>query len=209
MTARRRFACLLTSACLLGLVFTSAAPAAQEVFLRLDGIPGESRDVRFKDTIDVLAFQWGVSATGGVRPAFQNFSFTKRVDQASPLLLQRAAAGQVIPRATVSVRDAGKPQDFLVYCMTDVRVTELSTSGSGGRGPADRAARALLRHHLPDLPQAEPGRNAEHAVHRRLRHRAQRAAQRLGLLRREAAELRTARTATRPRRWRGSSSGSG
>jgi type VI secretion system secreted protein Hcp len=132
MTARRRFACLLTSACLLGLVFTSAAPAAQEVFLRLDGIPGESRDVRFKDTIDVLSFQWGVSSAGGARPAFQNFSFTKRVDQASPLLLQRAAAGQAIPRATVTIRDAGKPQEFLVYCLTDVRVTELSTSGSGG-----------------------------------------------------------------------------
>jgi type VI secretion system secreted protein Hcp len=139
MTARRRFARLLMSACLLGLLLPSAAPAAMEAFLRLDGIPGESRDARFKDTIDVLAFSWGVSAAA-TRPAFQDFSFSKRVDQASPLLLQRAAAGQAIPRATLSIRDAGKPQDFLVYCMTDVRVTSLATSGSAGE---DRPAEQL------------------------------------------------------------------
>ena len=140
MTARQRCTCLLMSTCLLGLLLTPAAQAAQEAFLRLDGIPGESRDARFKDTIDVLAFSWGVSAAG-TRPAFQNFSFSKRVDQASPLLLQRVAAGQVIPRATLSVRDAGKPQDFLVYCLTDVRVTELATSGSAGDDrPAEQVA---------------------------------------------------------------------
>ena len=63
------------------------------------------------------------------------------MDQASPLLLLRAAGGQAIPRATVSVRDAGEPQDFLVFCMTDVRVTELATSGSTGEDrPTEQVA---------------------------------------------------------------------
>jgi type VI secretion system secreted protein Hcp len=133
MTARRRFAGLLMSACVLALLLPSAAHAAQQSFLRLDGIPGESRDVRHKDTIEVLSFAWGVSTTAtATRPSFQSFSFTKRVDQASPLLLLRAAGGQVIPRATFSVRDTGNTQEYLVYCMTNVLVTELATSGSTG-----------------------------------------------------------------------------
>jgi type VI secretion system secreted protein Hcp len=138
MTARRLFACLLTSACALALLLAPAASAAPELFLRLDGIPGESTNSRHANEIDVLAYSWGVSAPAGARPAFQNLSITKRVDRASPSLLLSAAGNRVIPSATLSVGEPGaSAQDFLRYCMTNVRVEDLSTSGSAGDRPTE------------------------------------------------------------------------
>ena len=98
MTARRLFTCLLTPACVLALVLPGPH-AAPELFLKLDGIPGESARDRHANKIDVLSFSWGVSAPTDGRPSFQDFSFTKRVDRASPQLLIRAAGGQAIPSA--------------------------------------------------------------------------------------------------------------
>ena len=135
MTKARLVACLLVPAWALALLLPAPAPAAQDFFLQMDGIPGESVDARHRDAIDVLSFSWGVNA-GRNRPAFQDFSFTKRVDQASPQLFLRAADGQAMRIAVLSVRSAGERQDdFLKYCLTDVRVTGVSTSGSAG---ADR-----------------------------------------------------------------------
>lgn len=132
MTKPRLVAYLLVSAFSLALLLPAAAFAAQNVFLRIDGIPGESVDDRHKDAIDVLSFSWGVSA-GKDRAQFQDFSFTKRVDQASPQLVLRAAGGQAIPVAVLTMRSAGERQDdFLKYCLTDVRVTSVSTAGSTG-----------------------------------------------------------------------------
>jgi type VI secretion system secreted protein Hcp len=132
MTARRLFTCLLTPACVLALVLPQAAQAAPELFLELDGIPGESADERHADAIEVFSFSWGVGSAGDARPSFSSFTFTKRVDRASPQLLLRVAGGQVIPSAVFSVGDTANRQDFLEYCMTNVRVRDLSTAGSAG-----------------------------------------------------------------------------
>ena len=131
MTKARLVACLLVPIWALGLLLPTAAPAAQNLFLKIPGIPGESQDSRHKDEIEVLAYSWGVTADRNQKAAFKDFAFTKHVDQASPQLLLHAAGGQAIPAAVLLVRGAGeRPEDFLTYCLTDVRVTGVSTAGS-------------------------------------------------------------------------------
>jgi type VI secretion system secreted protein Hcp len=131
MTKPRFVASLLMSACAVALLLPASAPAAQDFFLKLDGIPGESPDVRHTDEIEVLSYSWGVTATDGARAKFADFSFNKRVDRASPQLFVSAASGQAIGSALLTVRKAGQdPMDYLTYCMTDVRVTAVSTAGN-------------------------------------------------------------------------------
>lgn len=132
MLKPRSLASLVTGACALALLLPAAAPAAQDTFLKIDGIPGESLDAKHKDEIDVLSWNWGVSANNKSKPKFQDFSLTKRVDSASPQLLVNIASGRASRTALLTVRKPGdKPIEYLTYCMTDVQVTGLSTAGDG------------------------------------------------------------------------------
>ena len=68
---------------------------AVDMFLKIDGIPGESTDDRHKDEIDILSYAWGESQLGtGMheragrylhgKMAMQDFHFAMRVSKASP-----------------------------------------------------------------------------------------------------------------------------
>ena len=55
------------------------------------------------------------------------------MDQASPLLLSRCAAGTPISKATLYVRKAGvNPIEYIKIQLTNVLVSSVSTGGSGG-----------------------------------------------------------------------------
>ena len=118
---------------------------ACDMFLEIDGIKGESTDEKHKDTIEIEAFSWGAnnsvsigSATtgGGVGKAeFSDFSFTKRVDIASPKLALIAARGEHIKSAKLYIRKAGGAAgqvDYQVYEFTTIFVTGINISGGGG-----------------------------------------------------------------------------
>jgi type VI secretion system secreted protein Hcp len=112
----------------------ATAGAAVDMFLKLDGIPGETNDEQFQGATDVLAYSWGASnTTGRARPSFQDLSVTKYLDSTSPVLLSRLASGQTIPSAQLSVRKAGEhPNVITRICLTNVSVHAISGGGSGG-----------------------------------------------------------------------------
>ncbi len=107
-----------------------------------DKIKGESRDRDQKDNIDVLAWSWGLSQTGSFhigggggagRANFQDFSFTKYIDKASPALQQHCAGGTHIPKVKFLARKAGKtPQKYLEITLDKVIVAGVATGGSNG-----------------------------------------------------------------------------
>jgi type VI secretion system secreted protein Hcp len=116
---------------------------AVDMFLKIDGIPGESKDKVHKDRIDVLAWSWGASNSGTAHVGggagagkvnVQDISFTKYLDKASPELFLRCCNGKHIPESTLIMRKAGgeSPLEYLTITMTDVMVTSYSTGGSGG-----------------------------------------------------------------------------
>ena len=114
------------------------------MFLKLDGIDGESRDAKHKGEIEIESFSWGAShpvASGGGaggaagKVSLQDFSFTTPVSKASPKLFLACASGQHIKSALLTVRRAGgQQQDFLKVTMSDVRVSNWTQHG--GAEPA-------------------------------------------------------------------------
>lgn len=112
------------------------------MFLKVDGIPGESLDAKHKGEIDIESFSWGLSrppaapgagggATGRVVP--QDFSFTSPVSKASPKLFLACAQSQHIKSAHITVRKTGaQQQDFLKLTMSDVTVSSyVQVAGDG------------------------------------------------------------------------------
>jgi len=127
------------------LLFVSNSPAALDMFLKLDDIPGESTVKGHATEIDVLAFSWGMSnpgtistAGGGIiagKPQFQELSLTKYVDLASPLLMTAAATGKHIPTAKFTVlrsTSTAGSKNYYTVTLTEALVTSVATGGSGG-----------------------------------------------------------------------------
>jgi len=116
---------------------------AMDMFLKIEGIPGESRDKTHKDEIDVLAWSWGASnsgtghlggGSGAGKVNVQDMSFTKYIDKASPDLFLRCCDGKHVTKATLVVRKAGgeAPLEYLTITMEDILISSYSTGGSGG-----------------------------------------------------------------------------
>lgn len=115
---------------------------AVDIFLKIAGIPGESRDGKHKDEIEVLSYSWGLSQGGTAaagagaaagKASFQDFSFTMPVSKASPKLWLACASGQRLADATLTVRRAGEQQlEFLVYSLSDCAVTSYQQGGAEG-----------------------------------------------------------------------------
>jgi type VI secretion system secreted protein Hcp len=115
---------------------------AVDFFLKIDGIPGESKDDKHKGEIDVLAFSWGLSQTGighvgggsgAGKVQFQDLSFTHYIDKSTTDLMFSCASGKHIKSAILVARKAGgKPLEYLKIKLTDILVSSVSTGGSGG-----------------------------------------------------------------------------
>jgi type VI secretion system secreted protein Hcp len=113
-----------------------------DMFLKIEGIQGDSIDKTHTDEISVLAWSWGMSQSGTMhiaagggagKVAVQDISITKYVDRATPNLMQKCCTGEHYPSAILTVRKAGTdPLEYLVLTLTDVLVTSISTGGSGG-----------------------------------------------------------------------------
>ena len=115
---------------------------AVDMFIKLDGIKGESRDAKHKGEIDVLAWSWGLSNSGTLHQGggggagkanFQDISFTKYVDAGSADLALSCANGKHLKSAKLIVRKAGEnPLEYIIIELGETLVTSLSTGGSGG-----------------------------------------------------------------------------
>jgi len=115
---------------------------AVDIFIKIDGVDGESKDSIHKGEIDVLAWSWGMSQSGTTHTGggggagkvnVQDLSLTKYVDKATPLLMLFCSNGKHVAEATLVVRKAGETAiEYITIKMTDLIVTSVSTGGSGG-----------------------------------------------------------------------------
>jgi type VI secretion system secreted protein Hcp len=117
--------------------------AAQDYFLKLAGIPGESLDDKHKDEIDILSWSWGCTQSGTMgagggggagKVTFADISFTAKLSKASPKLALACCTGEHITTpAILTCRKAGKDQqEYLTYKLTDFLISSYHTSGGGG-----------------------------------------------------------------------------
>ena len=120
---------------------------AYDAFLKLTGVTGESQKENHTGEIDLMSFSWGASNGSSVgtgtgvsvgKVAVSDFSVMKATDSSSPPLFQKCCDGSVIATGVVTLQRqvSGTATPYLVYTFTNVYVTSLQWSGSGGAGDA-------------------------------------------------------------------------
>lgn len=118
--------------------------AKGDMFLKLEGIEGESQDEKKPNHIEIQSFSFGGSnngsfstATGGgtSKTNLQDVHFTKQIDKSSPNLFGILTNGKHIDKATITVRKAGgDPKDYLTITLTPCMVSSYNISGHDGGG---------------------------------------------------------------------------
>ena len=138
------------------------------MFLKLDGIEGESRDARHKGEIEIESFSWGASDPGTAagsgastgRVTMQDFSFTTPVTRASPKLFLALVEHRRLKTALLTVRRAGaQQQDFLKVTMSEVQISGWKQD-SGAEVPMDAVSmnfRKVQIAYTGQRPDGTPG----------------------------------------------------
>ena len=141
---------------------------AEQWFLKIDGIQGESTDVHHQGEIDVLSWSWGVSRPdggggggggGAGKAAFQDFHVLTRISAASPLLLLACATGKHIATAVLSGVRAGASATtpFLTYRLSDVTVGSVDHSDGEMDAPAEQFSLTYMKVEVTYRPQTKTG----------------------------------------------------
>ncbi|SRR5208282_3376584 len=121
---------------------------ASDMFLDLDGIEGESKDKDFKDKIDIFSFSVNLNnagaghyggGSGAGKANISDFTIGKLVDKSSATLYKFCYQGKHIATGTIHIRKAGgdSPVEYLKYEMSEVFISNVSTSDSAGGGIAN------------------------------------------------------------------------
>src|ERR1041385_97283 len=150
--------------------------AAVDYYLKIDGIPGESTDSKHKNEIDIESWSWGetndgTSAYGGGggagKVSMQDFSFTMRVNKASPKLFLACATGDHIKEALLTCRKAGKEQqEYLKIKFSELLVSSYQTGGSNGDVvPVDQITFNFSKIEFNYAPQKSDGKLDSPVVH--------------------------------------------
>ena len=114
---------------------------AQDIFLKVDGIEGESKDEIHINEIDVISWRWRVSQQssmhsgsggGAAKASVSDLEFTHMIDRASPNLAKYCHAGKHIPEAKLTMRKSGGlPHEFIRITMYDVIVSHVEPIAGG------------------------------------------------------------------------------
>jgi len=113
---------------------------AVDIFLKLDGVAGKSKDkVRSKE-IDILSWSWGMANRGSAHVGggagrgkvnVQDMSLSKYIDRSSPKLMLACCNGTHYKDALLTVRKVGgNPVEYFKVKLKTVLTSGVSTGGS-------------------------------------------------------------------------------
>lgn len=113
------------------------------IFLKIDGINGESKITGHTNEIEVVSFshgvsqpiQWKQSNTGRTvgRADHQDFTITKHIDLATPTLNEACCQGKQLGTITVTLTrvDGAQVLDYMKYTLEKPLISSISISGGG------------------------------------------------------------------------------
>jgi type VI secretion system secreted protein Hcp len=140
-----------------------------EIFLKLDGIEGESKVKGFEKSIDVLSFSWGASnpssvarggGSGAGRADFSSISIQKEVDLSSDKMMKAVSKGTHFAKGSLHVREAGgdTPVEYYVLELKRVFVDSFNVGGAQGGGkPTESLSFSYEEVKLKYIEQTEKG----------------------------------------------------
>lgn len=122
---------------------------SDNIFLKLDGIPGSATEKGYAAQINVDSFQFGggVAVSGGTgkmgdrtagKVSLADITITKGLDEATHLLIKHLTQGKVIPKAlfTFVAATNAEAEKYLEVTLENVIVSSFSQS-SGGEKPTE------------------------------------------------------------------------
>ncbi len=143
---------------------------AIDMFLKIDGVDGESSDDRHRNEIALLSFSWGEArltpdggaGTGGSvgKVTMQDFHFTTLVNKSSPRLFLACAKGEHFKTAVLTVRRTGaQPTDFFIWRLSNIVVSGYQSSAelAGGVLPTDHVTMGFSKIELEYRPMNPDG----------------------------------------------------
>jgi type VI secretion system secreted protein Hcp len=124
----------------------TAPPAAQQWFMRIEGVEGEATGESYKGWIEILSYEQSIERSDAKNSGasrrrgsaeFSDIAVTKELDKATPKLMEAIAKGKVFAKVeihmTATYGDAGE-QTYLAIELENVQVTSYSLSGSAAEG---------------------------------------------------------------------------
>jgi len=144
---------------------------AQDIFIKIYGIDGESLDFMHKKEIEVLSWRWAVGQTsnmhsgsggGAGKSTVHDLHFEHYIDKSSPNLLQYCLTGKHIPETVLTVRKAGgSPLDYLQITLQELIITQVHPLGYYRmRSPREKIALSFSRVTMDYITQNENGKSA-------------------------------------------------
>jgi type VI secretion system secreted protein Hcp len=113
---------------------------SNDVFIKIEGITGESQDAMHPGEIQVTDWTWKMSQQssmmsgsggGAAKATVEDLVFFHHIDRASPNLMSYCLTGRHVSTVVLTMRKAGGlPVDFLRITMRDVVVTGVAMSAS-------------------------------------------------------------------------------
>jgi type VI secretion system secreted protein Hcp len=143
---------------------------AVEIFLKLDGIEGESQKQGAENQIEIFSFSNGAANPSSVsfgtghgtgKVDITSLSLQKQLDKASPKLFQACCKGTHIANGTLIVREStgsDNPQTYWQYEMKEIFVDGISWGGSTGGGkPSESISLSFKSIEINYWPQNSDG----------------------------------------------------
>jgi type VI secretion system secreted protein Hcp len=144
---------------------------ASEIFLKIDGIKGESKDVNHVGEIEASSWSWAVSEVivtsgggsggGAGKPKVGELIAGKTVDRASPELLRTCLTGKHVKEVVLTERHSGTANvHFLAITLQEVLVTSVSDVEAGvGQRPSESLTfnfGKIIYEYVPQKPNGQP-----------------------------------------------------
>ena len=107
-------------------------PAAYDMFLKIDGIPGECTDDKHKEWIEVLSYSHGVSQAGAIhgggggtilKAEHEEFLVVKEMDKATPKLNLFCGNGKHLGDVQLKLCRAADRERYMGYTLYDAIVS--------------------------------------------------------------------------------------
>lgn len=148
--------------------FAAGMSSHADIFLKVDGIEGESKDSKHSNELQILNFAFGATQPGSAghgtgsgvgKVQMHDFTFSKFVDKSSPKLQLACWSGQHIPKVVLTCRKAGTDQqEYLKVTLQEAIISSYQASGSGGDAvPTENVSINFTKFEIEYKPQDEKG----------------------------------------------------
>jgi type VI secretion system secreted protein Hcp len=133
-----------------------------DMFLKVQGVTGESDDATHKGEIEIDSWSWGMQAQseGGLasgKARYQDLHVVKHVDRSSPTLMHLLSTHRLADQAVLTVRKAGTtPLEYFKIELTKVRIRSCDIQ-TDGTSLIERIALGFASLTVTYVPQSSTG----------------------------------------------------